>query len=166
MSQNGGCFKVLLSGLKTSKIKFTILTIIVFSVFFNFSRWFEMETFEAFDEEYNETIAILQVRKNFQRLLKITYNIYLMDSYCLILSLYGNFIYCSLLSDDDTLVITVDVLMSLTQLVTAAVLSVWCQHWCRSIRDQVWTDVSFELSSQHQPTASPFVDISATTQSL
>merc|ERR1712020_488133 len=38
----------------------TIIAIVLFSIVFNASRWFEIKTFETFDSQYNETFAILQ----------------------------------------------------------------------------------------------------------
>ena len=46
-----------------SKINFTIASIVLFGAGFNASRWFEIITVEQFDPQFNETVALIQVRK-------------------------------------------------------------------------------------------------------
>ena len=62
VSQNGGCFNILICWIKMSKINFTIVSIILFGAGFNASRWFEISTVEQFDNQFNETVALIQVR--------------------------------------------------------------------------------------------------------
>ena len=45
-----------------SKINFTIASIVLFGAGFNASRWFEISTVEQFDNQFNETVALIQVR--------------------------------------------------------------------------------------------------------
>ena len=60
---SGSCCNIMLRWLKPKRIQFTIIAIVLFSIVFNASRWFEIKTFETFDSQYNETFAILQVIK-------------------------------------------------------------------------------------------------------
>ena len=59
--QSGSCCNMMLHWLNPKSIKFTIISIVLFSIVFNASRWFEIKTFETYDMQYNVTIAIVQV---------------------------------------------------------------------------------------------------------
>ena len=62
VSQNEGCFNILICWIKMSKLNFTIASILLFGTGFNASRWFEISTVEQYDDQYNETVALIQVR--------------------------------------------------------------------------------------------------------
>jgi hypothetical protein len=62
VSQNEGCFNIFICWIKMSKINFTIASILLFGTGFNASRWFEISTVEQFDNQFNETVALIQVR--------------------------------------------------------------------------------------------------------
>ena len=65
VSQNGGCFNILICWIKMSKINFTIASIVLFGAGFNASRWFEISTVEQFDNQFNETVALIQVSTDY-----------------------------------------------------------------------------------------------------
>ena len=48
-----------------SKINFTIASIVLFGAGFNASRWFEISTVEQFDNQFNETVALIQVSTDY-----------------------------------------------------------------------------------------------------
>ena len=56
---SGSCCKMMLHWLNPKRIEFTIISIVLFSIVFNASRWFEIKTYETI--RYNVTYAVLQV---------------------------------------------------------------------------------------------------------